>query len=99
MLWALFDDVHYDPNVVYQYAVDVIDNVRCASKDGYQGDEFCQGTGYVRVCKKHGEKSHDKDCRRDHNATKRIVLATGLVASSTLVAASLIALALHRQHR
>lgn len=93
MLWALFDDVHYDPNVVYQHAVDVTDNVRCASKDGYKGDEFCQATRYVRVCKKHGEKSYDKDCRRDHNATKRIFLATGLVV------ASLIALALHRQHR
>lgn len=66
MLWALFDDVHYDPNVVYQHAVEVTDNVRCASKDGYQGDEFCQGTGYIRVWKKHGEKSYNKDCRRDH---------------------------------
>jgi len=49
VLWELFYDVHYDPNVVYQHAVDVTSNVRCASKDGHQVDEFRQGIGYIKV--------------------------------------------------
>lgn len=92
-------DVQCDPNADCRRAIAVNNSVRCACKDGYQGDGFRQGTGCIKVCQKHGEKAYDKDCRKDHNTTKTIVLAAGLVASATLVAASLIALALHRRRK
>lgn len=93
------DNVHCDPNAVCEHGVALRKSVRCTCKPGYEGDGFVQGTGCVRVCTKHGAKAYDKECRSDHSATKTIVLAAGLLASATLVAGSVIALALHRRRK